>query len=194
MSRSAPGLSPGRSAVPILSPCRVAASELAPHSRVVAASDVTITIPIAAPADVVFDAMTDWARQSSWMLATDVRPVGPQRRAVGDRLEAFTGLKTPLGGLGFLDTMVVADWVPGRSVTVVHTGRVVQGTGTFAVTPRSKDLCELAWSENLRIPGGAAGRLQWLIISPFSRWAVRYSLQRFAQQVEDGISDTATKV
>ena len=159
-----------------------------------AATDVTITVPIDAPAATVFDAMTDWARQSSWMLATKVRPVGPQRKAVGDRLEAFTGVKTPLGGLGFLDTMVVADWVPGRSVTVVHTGRVVQGSGTFAVTPRSKESCELAWTENLRIPGGPVGRLLWLLVSPFSHWAVRYSLQKFARQVESGSTDSATKV
>ena len=148
-------------------------------------TDLTIRVPVSAPANVVFDAMTDWERQSSWMLATQVHSVGPQNKGVGDRLEAFTGIRTPFGSLGFLDTMVVSDWVPGRSVTVVHTGKIVRGSGTFSVTPQGTNSSEIAWNEDLRIPGGALGKILWSLTSPISRWAVRYSLTKFAQQLED---------
>ena len=145
---------------------------------------MTIRVPVSAPAPVVFDALTDWERQSSWMMATKVRSVGPQSKGVGDRLEAFTGIRTPWGSVGFLDSMVVSDWVPGRSVTVVHTGKIVRGSGTFSVTPQGTTNSEIAWNEDLRIPGGALGRLLWILSSPASRWAVRRSLTRLAQQLE----------
>jgi hypothetical protein len=153
-------------------------------------SDLTIRVPVAAPAPKVFAALTDWARQSEWILATKVWPVGPQRRGVGDRLEAFTGLRTRFGNIGFLDTMVVTEWLEGRSVTVSHTGKIVRGGGTFAVTPRSQQTCEVSWTENLSIPGGAVGRWLFRLGSPVSRWAVGFSLRRFAHQVEADPADS----
>ena len=73
--------------------------------------ELVVTVPVAAPAAQVFAALTDWDTQGEWMLGTRVTGVGPQRRASGDRLEAFTGV----GPLGFLDTMVVSDWVPAST-------------------------------------------------------------------------------
>jgi hypothetical protein len=117
------------------------------------------------------------------MLATSVRPVGPQAGGVGDRIVAFTGIRTPLGGIGFTDTMVVTEWISGRSVTVAHTGKIVRGWGTFAVTPRSSSASQVSWSEELEIPGGTFGSLAWRAVAPVSRWAVTWSLRRFARQV-----------
>lgn len=146
--------------------------------------ELTVSAPVAAPAPAVFAAVTDWDRQSQWILATTVRTVGPQQGGIGDRFEAFTGLRSRWGSIGFLDTMVVTDWIDGRSVTVAHTGKVVRGSGRFAVTPRSADSCEVSLTENLTIPGGALGRAAWLVTRPISRLAIRYSLHRFARQVE----------
>lgn len=146
--------------------------------------DLTVTVPVAAPADQVFAALTDWDSQSEWMLGTQVRSVGPQRRGPGDRLEAFTGV----GPLGFLDTMVVRDWVDGVEVTVDHTGRVVRGSGTFRVEPDGPDRSAVVWIENLSIPGGALGRALWRATRPVSRWAVTHSLRTFAAEVESGRS------
>ena len=94
-------------------------------------SELQVTVPVAAPAEAVWSALTDWDSQGEWMLGTSVRSVGPQRQGVGDRLEAFTGV----GRIGFLDTMVVTDWVDGVEVTVEHTGKVVRGSGTFRAEP-----------------------------------------------------------
>lgn len=149
--------------------------------------ELIVTVPVAAPADVVFAALTDWDSQSDWMLGTRVSSVGPQRRAAGDRLEAFTGV----GPLGFLDTMVVSDWVDGVEVTVDHTGRVVRGSGTFRVEPDGADRSVVVWIENLSIPGGAAGRFLWRASRPVSKWAVTHSLRKFAAHVESRSPDAA---
>lgn len=143
-------------------------------------SQLQVTVAVEAPADRTWRAMIDWDGQSEWMLGTKVRSVGPQRRGVGDRLEAFTGI----GPLGFLDAMVVTDWVDGVEVTVDHTGRVVRGSGTFRVEPDGPQRSVVVWIENLSIPGGRAGAVLWRATRPISRWAVRHSLRRFAASVE----------
>lgn len=143
-------------------------------------SELTVTVPVAAPADQVFAALTDWDSQGDWMLGTHVRSVGPQRRGPGDRLEAFTGV----GPIGFLDTMTVSEWIDWVEVTVDHTGRVVRGSGTFRVEPDGPDRSAVVWIENLTIPGGALGRALWRATRPISRWAVTHSLRRFAAGVE----------
>lgn len=138
-----------------------------------------VVVPVDAPARDVFDALTDWDAQSEWMMGTTVRSIGPQRRAPGDQLEAFTGV----GPVGFLDTMVVTDWNEGVEVTVDHTGRVVRGSGTFRVEPDGPDRSAVVWIENLAIPGGAVGSALWRLTRPISRWAVTRSLRRFGQGV-----------
>ena len=143
-------------------------------------SQLQVTVPVRAPADQTWRAMIDWDKQSEWMLGTTVRSVGPQRRGVGDRLEAFTGI----GPLGFLDTMVVTDWVDGIEVTVDHTGKVVRGSGTFRVEPAGPGRSVVVWIENLAIPGGRAGEVLWRLTRPISRWAVTHSLRRVAADVE----------
>lgn len=143
-------------------------------------SDLTVTVPVDAPAHRVWEALTDWDSQSDWMLGTVVRSVGPQRRGAGDRIEAFTGI----GPLGFLDTMVVTDWVEGVEVTVAHTGKVVRGSGTFRVEPEGPARSVVVWIENLSVPGGPVGEFLWRLTRPVSRWAVTHSLRRFAGAVE----------
>lgn len=139
-----------------------------------------VTVPVRVPAERAWQALTDWDHQGEWMLATRVRSVGPQRRGAGDRLEAFTGV----GPLGFVDTMVVTEWVEGTEVTVEHTGRVVRGWGTFRVEPVRDDRSVVVWIESLTIPGGRLGELAWQLGRPMSSWAVKFSLRRFAAHLE----------
>ena len=58
-------------------------------------------MPVAAPAETTWAALTDWTRQGEWMLGTSVRVTGGDGRGVGSTLAAFTGV----GPLGFTDTM-----------------------------------------------------------------------------------------
>ena len=95
------------------------------------------TVDVDAPPERTFAALVDWARQGEWMLGTDVTPVGGPAQEVGGRLAARTGVPIGRGRhLGVLDTMTITAWEQDRRVDVLHTGRVVRGTGSFEVLPR----------------------------------------------------------
>jgi hypothetical protein len=141
--------------------------------------EVTETVDVEAPPEQVWAALTDWARQGEWMVATDVRPVGPAHQ-VGGRIEARTGLPLPGGRrVGVLDPMVITRWEPPTRAEVRHTGRVVRGTGVFEVRPRSAGSTFL-WTERLDLPLGDLGRSAWPLVRPATRAGMRLSLRRFA--------------
>jgi hypothetical protein len=83
-----------------------------------------LRIDVDAPVEETFAGAVDWAGQGSGCSA---RPCGrgAGRSGVGARIEAWTGV----GPLGFLDTMEITRWEPPRSCHVLHTGKVVKGTG-----------------------------------------------------------------
>jgi hypothetical protein len=140
--------------------------------------EVTETVDVDASPEQVWAALTDWARQGEWMLATDVRPVGPAHE-VGGRIEARTGLPLPGGRhVGVLDPMVITRWEPPLRADVRHTGRVVRGTGVFEVRPRGAGSTFL-WTEQLDLPLGALGRAAWPLVRPATRAGMRLSLRRF---------------
>ena len=90
---------------------------------------IELEVLIQAPAQKVWDGITNWQAQSQWMLGTKVWPVDGDGTGVGGKIEAFTGIWR----IGFLDTMEITAWDPPRLCDVNHTGRVVRGTGTFEV-------------------------------------------------------------
>lgn len=129
----------------------------------------------------VWAGAVDWAGQGAWMLGTTVRPTALGGRGVGGGIEAFTGV----GRLGFLDPMEITRWDPPRACHVLHTGRVVRGTGAFEVEPRGDGLATFVWREDLVLPLGRVGRLGWPLVKPLLAAGVRLSLTRFARWVED---------
>lgn len=138
------------------------------------------TVPVDAPPERVWAALTDWVRQGEWMLGTDVRTVGGDAQDVGGQLAAHTGIPLPGGRhLGVLDTMVITRWEPPTRVDVVHTGRVVRGSGVFEVRPRGSG-SEFVWTEQLDLPLGRLGELGWPLVRPAMVAGVRRSLLRFA--------------
>jgi len=147
-------------------------------------AELTETIDVDAPPERVWAALTDWARQGEWMLATDVRPVGGAAQEVGGRIEARTGVPVPGGRhVGVLDSMLITRWDPPLRVEVRHTGRVVRGTGVFEIRPRGA-VSTFAWTERLDLPLGALGRAGWPLVRPAMRAGVRLSLRRFARFAE----------
>ena len=120
-------------------------------------AEVVVDVVVDAPVEAVWAAITDWERQSEWMVGTTVRATGRggdgRGHGVGAGIEAFTGV----GRVGFLDTMVITLWDPPRRCEVLHTGRVVQGTGVFEVLELPGDRARLVWSEQLVLPLGRAG-------------------------------------
>jgi hypothetical protein len=142
-------------------------------------------IDVEATPEQVWAALVDWDRQGEWMLFTDVRAVDGDAQGVGGRLDAVTGVRLPcrlLGGrrIGVLDTMLITAWQFPRRVDVRHTGRVVRGTGTFEVRPRTDGGSTFLWTEGLHLPLGALGRAGWPLIRPVMAAGVRLSLRRFA--------------
>ena len=143
-------------------------------------SELTERVRVAAPADVVWAALTDWPRQGEWMLGTTVEVTGGDGQGAGSTLAARTGV----GPLGFTDHMEITSWQPPVRCEVRHTGKVVRGTGSFEVHPIGTGTAELVWTERLDLPLGALGRAGWPLVRPGFRLGVRYSLRRFAAFAE----------
>ncbi len=135
-------------------------------------------VAVAAPPEVVWEALTDWEGQTGWMVATTVS-AEPGSRRVGGRLTALTRV----AGVGLSDPMEVTRWDPPRRVDVVHLGRVVRGTGTFAVEPAPGGAW-CVWVEDLDLPLGSLGRLGFVPLRPLFQLMLRRSLRRLARQVE----------
>lgn len=138
------------------------------------AVELVLDVHVAAPPERVWAAMVDWDRQGEWMLAT--RAHGVQGGEYGG-IEALTGF----GPIAIRDTMRITGWDPPHECRVVHTGRIVRGTGVFRVDPVGEGGSTFTWSESLDLPLGALGRLGWPVVRPAFRWGVRRSLGRFAE-------------
>jgi hypothetical protein len=143
---------------------------------------VEVRVAVAAPPEVVWAAITDWPRQSRWMLATTVTAepsAAPAGRRVGERLTAVTRL----GPVRFSDPMEVTAWDPPHRADVRHLGRVVRGTGSFIVEPAPGGAW-LTWVEDLELPLGALGRAGFGLLEPLARLGLRASLRRMARDLE----------
>jgi hypothetical protein len=80
-----------------------------------------------------WDVVMDWDRQSRWMVLTRVWATNQNGTGVGGGVAA----RTSVGPIGFTDDMVITHWDPPHECTVKHLGNLVQGTGTFTITPTS---------------------------------------------------------
>ncbi|MFA1544954.1 SRPBCC family protein [Actinomadura chokoriensis] len=125
----------------------------------------------AAPAERVFEVLTDWPRHAEWMPFT--RAEGGDK--VGDELRAWTGI----GPVGFLDTMIITGWEDGRRVAVRHTGRVVRGEAWFKVVPEGRG-SRIVWAERVDLPLGPLGRAGWLVAGPVAKAFLTLGLRRLA--------------
>ena len=142
------------------------------------------TQAVAAPAEDVFAALTDWSGQGDWMFATSVRPTRGYGRQDGDEITARTGL----GPIGFVDTMTIIEWDPPRLCRVRHTGRLVRGTASFGVVADGPERSRVEWVEDLDLPFGRLGAAGFAIGRPVFTYFVRLSLRRFAAHV---VAETA---
>jgi hypothetical protein len=128
-----------------------------------------------APAEELFQMLTDWERHAEWMPLT--RAEGGHE--VGARLAGWTGI----GPLGFLDTMVITEWRPGRRVAVRHTGRLVRGDAWFEMGPLPGGGSSIVWAERLDLPLGPLGKAGWILAGPLFRLLMNVGLRRLARLV-----------
>ncbi|MFD7155941.1 SRPBCC family protein [Kribbella sp. NPDC059898] len=129
--------------------------------------------------EVAWAVVTDWERQSRWMVFTRVWTTANGGSGVGGGVAA----RTSVGGVGFTDDMVITHWDPPRECTVKHLGKIVRGTGTFTVGPATAG-STFTWSEDVVPPFGRLGVLAWPVVRPAFELMMRISLRRLVQEVQ----------
>ena len=144
---------------------------------------VALDVVINAPVSAVFTAFSQWSEQGRWMLGTRVEVTKGDGASIGSALSAFTGF----GPAGFLDTMTITRWDAPYRVDVLHTGKVVRGTGIMEVVALPGGRSRFIWSEDLDLPLGRLGRLGWPLARPAFLSGVRRSLVAFGRLVEEGV-------
>ena len=135
---------------------------------------IAMSLVIDAPIEKVWAALADWESQSDWMLQTTVEVTSSIREGVGTSIAAFTGV----GKLGVMDHMTVTSWNPPTVCDVVHTGKIIKGTGRFELTALSDQSTRFDWSEEI-----LASRAVFLIIAPGLYVGVRISLSTLRRQL-----------
>ncbi|CAN2215901.1 SRPBCC domain containing protein [Candidatus Nanopelagicaceae bacterium] len=140
---------------------------------------IRISLTLACNQERAWQAIADWEGQGSWMLQSKVWVTSQIREGVGTSIAAFTGpfykSYPKFAKLGLLDTMVVTNWQPPIRCDVLHTGKVLKGTGTFELIEISQSATRFNWSEDIE-----CSRLQFLAIYPFLWIGVRISLARLS--------------
>ena len=138
-----------------------------------------ITINLPCSQERAWAAIAEWESQGNWMLQTKVWVTSHIREGVGTSISAFTGplykFYPKFSSLGLLDTMVVTKWQPPEICDVVHTGKILKGTGSFVLSPINATSTKFNWSETIE-----CSRLKFLAIAPFLWVGVRISLARLS--------------
>ena len=139
---------------------------------------LTLTLPCSAAR--AWNEITDWEKQGKWMLQTSVRLTSEIENGPGTEIAAFTGplhrLFPRFRFLGVLDTMVVTNWQPPQLCDVLHTGKIIKGTGLFRLEEINEKETLFHWSEIVIAP-----RALFLLTLPGLYLGVRISLSRFAR-------------
>lgn len=141
---------------------------------------LTFSITIRANQQTIFDYVSDWEKQSDWILFTTVKKLTDPIHTKDVTLLATT----KFGPIKFVDSMVVTDWQPPKKITVEHTGRIILGKGVFTVREISDTTCQFIWEEITPVPFGLVGRLGLVVISPFMRLMFNRSLMNLRNNIE----------
>ena len=135
---------------------------------------IAMSLVIKAPIEKVWAALADWESQGDWMLQTKVEVTSQIREGVGTTIAAFTGI----GTLGVMDHMVVTSWQPPHICDVLHTGKIIKGTGRFELVVIDADTTRFNWSEEILAP-----RAIFLLIAPGLYAGVRISLTKLGRHL-----------
>lgn len=147
-------------------------------------AELVASADVDAPAERVWAALIDWETHGDWMVATTVRRTAGEANGVGAGIEGIT----KLGPFAVRDTMTFTQWQPPPAsparCVVVHTGRLVRGSGAFEVEDCGAGRSRVIWSEWVQLPLGVLGETGWLAVRPVVAYFLRVSLRRLARLVE----------
>ena len=135
---------------------------------------IAMSLVIKAPIEKVCAARDAWESQGDWMLQTRVDVTSEIREGVGTTIAAFTGI----GNLGVMDHMVVTSWQPPHICDVLHTGKIIKGTGRFELVVIDAETTRFNWSEEILAP-----RAIFLLIAPGLYVGVRISLTKLGRHL-----------
>lgn len=123
---------------------------------------VRTTGELDAPARVVWAVLTDWERQSDWMLEmSDVVVTSSHREGVG--VAALATVR--IGGISTRDVIRVDVWEPPTHLGLAHEGWV-KGRGDIRLQARPGARTHLDWVEELYPPWGVLGALGLRLFKP----------------------------
>jgi len=139
-------------------------------------NSLSISIKLPVSIQRAWQSIQEWESQSDWMLATQVWVTSDIREGVGTEIEAFTGLFPKAKKIGILDLMRVTKWNPPYSCEVIHTGKVIKGSGLLRLEKVSEEDTLFHWSDIVIDP-----RALFYLIAPGLYIGVRISLMRLAR-------------
>ncbi len=133
--------------------------------------------PLGVPADVAWQALTDWAGHGSWVPSTRVRMTS------GDGGPGSTFVaRTEIGPLAFDDHMTVVDVdAATRRAVVVKTGPLLTGTAGFTVVAAPAG-STLHWFEDVAVRG--VPQAVAVLARPLSAAAFRVAIGRLRRQLD----------
>jgi len=145
---------------------------------------LSFNIEICAKPKAIFQYVSDWEKQSEWILFTKVKLLKGAPQQKDPLLLAIT----KIGPIKVQDTMVVTDWQPFERVVVEHTGRMVLGKGVFTIKKISNDVSSFTWQEITPIPFGIVGRICLVFVKPLLNFLFNASLKKLKNNVEQNIT------
>ncbi len=117
-------------------------------------AEFRVCVDARAPADPVWDLVTDWPAHSRFVPLTSVTRTTAMENGpgIGDRFVGRTGI----GPLAFDDPMEVVEWSPPRDgatgrCRLAKLGAVVLGHAVIEVTPTGGSTSRVCWYENVEL-------------------------------------------
>lgn len=144
--------------------------------------DLRVAHTVAAPPDVVWPVLVDWAGQARWIPFTTVRVVSDHQEGLGVRCEALSGFWLRGVPVGLLDRFTVTAWrVPSDTgsgvLEVLHTGPYFRGPGTFELAPTAGGGTRVSCTEIFDVVGGALPTRLAGVLLPLMRVGFATSLR-----------------
>jgi hypothetical protein len=135
---------------------------------------------IRAKPQTVFEYVSNWEKQSEWILFTKVKLLQGAPNQKDPLLLAIT----KIGPFKVQDTMIVTDWQPHERIVVEHMGRIVLGKGVFTIKEISNEVSSFTWQEITPIPFGPIGRIGLFLVKPILSIVFGKSLKKLKKNIE----------
>lgn len=141
---------------------------------------VVVSVDIAAPLGVVWEAAADLTSHVDWMAdAEHIEFLTSSRSGVGTKM----AVATRVGPFTTTDIIEVTEWREQEMIGVKHAG-VVTGAGAFTLVRLNDELTRFTWREQLQLPWFFGGGLGEVFARPIFGRIWRRNLTRLKATLE----------